>query len=113
MPQSLNAPRGSKPRSDAKPVEPSAPAPIITPRAVNPEDAAAAAAAKRRARDAYAAGNLAGCEEELGSALTVDGKNPALYTYRSLVELKQGRVAAAMRDVDQAIELDPLSPRGH
>ena len=89
MPQSLNAPRGSKPRSDAKPVEPSAPAPI-TPRAVytaNPEDAAAAAAAKRRARDAYAAGNLAGCEEELGSALTVDGKNPALYTYRSLVEL--------------------------
>ena len=43
MPTSLNAPRGSKPRSDAKPVEPSAPAPI-TPRAVNPEDAAAAAA---------------------------------------------------------------------
>ena len=45
MPQSLNAPRGSKPRSDAKPVEPSAPAPI-TPRAVY--SAAAGSPTKRR-----------------------------------------------------------------
>lgn len=68
---------------------------------------------RQRAGEAATARNWRACESEISDAIKLSQKDPTLYNFRSYALLRQYKTARALSDAEEAIALDPRSPRGH
>ncbi|CDJ59159.1 58 kDa phosphoprotein, putative [Eimeria maxima] len=108
VPESLN---------DEEVVPPeSTPAPALAPtdeKELTDEDYEKLAKAKEAATDAADAGDLDKAVESYTDALLIGNPTALLYTRRADILLKQKRYAAAIRDCDEALKLNPDNARAY